>query len=201
MLQARDCHGTESAGGWYSTRGWRYAVCGWTVMLEPADEEQIARQLGRKARGVVAVAARCPAGHPAVITCYPLRRERGRLTMFPTLYWLTCPSLSRKIAHLERDGAIAAVAAELAGDPVLQEGLRRNHEAYMAQRWAALSAEDRLLVSASALRRSFETRGIGGMTNLAAVKCLHLHFAQHLAGGNVLGELVARRYGVRACDA
>ena len=168
-------------------------------MLELTDEEQIARQMGRRARCVVAVAARCPAGHPAVITCYPLRREGGRLTPFPTLYWLTCPSLSRSLAHLERDGAIAAIGAELAADPVLQAGLRRNHEQYIAQRWATLSAEDRLLMSGSDLAAFFQTRGIGGMTNLAAVKCLHLHFAQHLAGGNVLGELVARRYALRAC--
>jgi uncharacterized protein len=169
-------------------------------MLDLADEQQIARQMGHTARHVVAVAARCPAGHPSVITCYPLRREGQRIVPFPTLYWLTCPRLSRQLSHLERDGAIATIAAELAADPALQALFRKNHEDYITRRWATLSPEDRLLVSGSDLATFFRTRGIGGMTNFAAVKCLHLHFAHHLVSGNVLGDLTARRYSLHPCD-
>ena len=168
-------------------------------MLDRSDEIQIAAQMGRKARCVVAIAARCPEGHPSVITCYPLRRQGNRLAPFPTLYWLTCPRVSKQLAHLERDGVIAAIGAELAGDPTMQTLLRRNHEDYIARRWATLSVEDQLLVSGSELAEFFRTHGIGGMANLAAVKCLHLHFAHHLVSGNVLGELVAHRYGLRPC--
>ncbi|MGA2499987.1 MAG: DUF501 domain-containing protein [Tepidisphaeraceae bacterium] len=170
-------------------------------MLELADEIEITTQMGRKARCVVAIAARCPQGHPSVITCYPLRRKGNRLMPFPTLYWLTCPRLAKELSHLERDGAIAAIGAELARDPAMQAILRRNHEDYIARRWATLSAEDQLLIFGSELAEFFQTRGIGGIANFAAVKCLHLHFAHHLVSGNVLGELLARRYGVRPCGA
>ncbi len=170
-------------------------------MLELADEIEITAQMGRKARCVVAVAARCPAGHPSVITCYPLRRKGNRLVPFPTLYWLTCPRLSKELSHLERDGAIATIGTELARDHALPTLLLRDHADYIARRWATLSAEDQLLVSGSELAGFFQTRGIGGMTNFAAVKCLHLHFAHQLVSGNVLGELVARRYGLGPCHA
>lgn len=155
--------------------------------------------MGRVPRGVVAVAARCPEGHPCVFTTYPLRRSGEKLVPFPTLYWLSCPRLRAQIAHLERDGAVAALTAELANDPALRAALHRDHEKYIAQRWATLTDEDRLLVTERGLLDHFRTRGIGGMTSRAAVKCLHLHLAHHLADGNALGELVVRRYGLKRC--
>ena len=93
-------------------------------MLEHTDEHVIAQQLGRSPRGAVSVAARCPAGHPSVITCYPLRRSGKRVIPFPTLYWLTCPTLCKQVACLERGGAIARIGVELGQDPSLQSGLR-----------------------------------------------------------------------------
>jgi uncharacterized protein len=162
-----------------------------------ADKSLIAEQLGRTPRTRVAVAARCPAGHPSVITCYPLRREGDRVVPFPTLYWLTCPRLCAQVSHLERDGAIAAIEAELARSPILRAGLLRDHEDYIAQRWAVLSPADRLLVANQGLLDTFQSRGIGGMSNRAAVKCLHLHLAHHLVSGNAIGRLIVSRYGLR----
>jgi hypothetical protein len=159
----------------------------------------IARQIGRTPRGGVAVAARCHSGHPSVITCYPIRRIGERVVPFPTLYWLTCPRLCKQLASLERDGAIGNIGAELAKDVALQAGLVRDHEDYIARRWAALSADDQLVVSESGLLGDFQRRGIGGMTNFAAVKCLHLHVAHHLVSSNVIGELVMRRFGLTLC--
>lgn len=170
-------------------------------MLSLADSTLIAAQMGRKPRQVVAVAVRCPAGHPAVITSYPLQRRGGRLVPFPTLYWLTCPRLCQQVAQLEQNGAIAVLQAELDRDEILRAGLLANHQAYITQRWATLTPEDRLRVSQLGLREEFQSRGIGGMTHRAAVKCLHLHLAHHLVSGNVVGEKVIERYGLRPCDA
>ena len=168
-------------------------------MLEHTDEHVIAQQLGRSPRGAVSVAARCPAGHPSVITCYPLVSRGKRVIPFPTLYWLICPTLCRQVACLERDGAIARIGVELGQDPSLQSGLRRNHEQYIASRWAALSTDDQTLVSNCRLGDEFQRRGIGGMTNFIAIKCLHLHLAHHLVAGNVIGELMINRYGLQPC--
>ena len=170
-------------------------------VITPEDNATIAAQLGKRPRNVVDVAARCPVGHPCVITTYPLRRQAGRLVPFPTLYWLTCPQLSQSIAHLERDGVIAEVEAELARNADLRAELLRNHDDYIARRWATLSAEDQALITERGLLREFDSRGIGGMTNRAAVKCLHLHVAQHLVTGNAIGAWLFSRYPLHTCAA
>jgi len=145
------------------------------------------------------VAARCPTGHPSVIKCYPLRRNSQRLMPFPTLYWLTCRHLCAQLSHLERDGAISTITAELAESRAMRAGLMRDHEDYIAQRWATLSPADRLLVSEHGLLEAFQSRGIGGMSNFAAIKCLHLHLAHNLVSGSTIGRLVVKRFGVRPC--
>jgi hypothetical protein len=169
-------------------------------MITPQDIDAIAAQLGKRPRNVVAVAARCPAGHPCVITTYPLRKIRGRLAPFPTLYWLTCPRLSQSIAHLERDGVIAEAEAELERNPTMREALLRNHRDYIARRWATLTLEDQSLVDAQGMRAEFDSRGIGGMANLASVKCLHLHVAQHLVSENAIGAWLFARYTLHPCS-
>lgn len=159
----------------------------------------------RPLRDVVRVAVRCTpghtaeGGHPCVVVCYPLRRTRGRIAPFPTLYWLTCPRLCAAVASLERDGMIAAMSDELTLDPGLRLALLGDHERYIEERWAILSPTDRELVVATGLVSHLRERGIGGMTNRAAVKCLHLHLAHHLASGNALGSLLVHRYGLQPC--
>jgi hypothetical protein len=168
-------------------------------MLSPADDALVAAQLGRRLRGVVAVAARCPVGHPAVITCYPLRRTGKRIMPFPTLYWLVCPALDRAVADLERGGAIVAMERELADDALLRERVSRDHDDYIARRWATLTDEDRAYIESHHLREGYFARGIGGMVNRAAVKCLHLHVAHELAGGNAIGARVMKKNGLGMC--
>lgn len=168
-------------------------------LLQPADATALRHQMGRNPRGVVAIAARCPAGHPSVFTTYPLLRRGTQLLPFPTLYWLSCPRLRTQVAHLEREGAIAALGKELSRDPVLREALRHDHESYIAQRWNTLRDEDQRLVSERGLLDYFRSHGIGGMKNHATVKCLHLHLAHHLVSGSALGERIVRRYGVTRC--
>jgi len=170
-------------------------------MLTQEDSLLIQTQTGQPPRGIVSVAARCPAGHPAVAQCYPLIRRGDGIEPFPTLYWLTCPRLRREISHVERDGAITEIAAMIADDAELRERLARDHEEYIARRWATLTEEDRAIVEAMGLAEQFRTRGIGGMTNWAAVKCLHLHVAHHLAAGNVIGQWVIERFGITMCAA
>lgn len=178
-------------------------------MLDHADNLVIAQQLGRPPKNVVEVAARCPAGHPCVITCYPLQaggdsdnklqRDDARRVPFPTLYWLTCPRVSAQLAHLERDGKIGEVEDAIAGDETLRNQLDCDHENYIAKRWQLLAAADQLHVAEANLHDAFMNRGIGGMKNRQAIKCLHLHFAHHLAESNAVGQLIADRYDIHLC--
>jgi hypothetical protein len=69
-----------------------------TEPITPEEREVVARQLGRPARALRAVAHRCPCGQPDVVQTSP-RLEDG--TPFPTLYYLTCPRAGAAASRLE----------------------------------------------------------------------------------------------------
>nr|WP_028661601.1 DUF501 domain-containing protein [Saccharomonospora saliphila] len=129
-----------------------------------ADADVIARQLGRPARGLRAIAARCPGGHPAVVQTNP-RLEDG--TPFPTLYYLTCPTLASLVGKLEASGVMREMTDRLAADPDLAAAYRRAHESYLAQR--------------DVIEPLGHEVTAGGMPD--RVKCLHVHLAHTLACG------------------
>lgn len=166
----------------------------------PDDLAIVATQLGRPPTKVAGIAARCPAGHPSVVLNHPLHRRSGRLVPFPTLFWLTCPQLSRAVSRLEMAGRIVELERRLAEDDDLAQALHRDHRSYVEERWQLLSAEDQQEVRESGLLETFEERGIGGMANWRSVKCLHLHLAHHLARRNVLGALLAEEHGLKPCE-
>ena len=85
----------------------------------PRDLEVVGRQLGRPARGVVAIARHCPYGYPQVTVNHPLHREGEEFEVFPTLFWLTCPFLVEEVARLESAGWVKRLEARLAEDPEL----------------------------------------------------------------------------------
>ena len=133
-------------------------------MVDRADLDAVARQLGRDPRGVLALAYRCPNGEPGVVKTAP-RLPDG--TPFPTLYYLTHPLLTAAASRLESEGLMRAMSARLAEDPDLAAAYRRAHESYLAERDA------------------IETLGTdfsgGGMPD--RVKCLHVLMAHALAKG------------------
>lgn len=138
-----------------------------TSIGEPAsvlDQEAVAAQLGRRPRAMRAVVARCPSGHPAVISTNP-RLADG--TPFPTLYYLTCPRLCSLVGTLESAGLMREMTARLSDDPELAAAYLRAHQDYLAHR----DAIDVLGTDVSA----------GGMPD--RVKCLHVHLAHTLARG------------------
>ncbi len=142
---------------------------------------------------------RCPDGHAQVLRCYPLRRAGGRVAPFPTLFWLACARLDRQIASLERDGAIARLERVLAADPALQAAVNADHQAYSAERWRALRAEDRRLLEERALAEPARAGGIGGIRDFSTVKCLHLHYAHHLARGSAIGRWLESTFRIVPC--
>ena len=167
----------------------------------PADLETVAAQLGRPTTSVVGIAARCPAGHPSVVVNYPVHRKGDRLLPFPTLFWLTCTELNKAVSRLEMRGLIAELDDRLESDEELAAALLRNHESYIAQRWQQLTEADRAAVESAALTDVFHRRGIGGLSHLRSVKCLHLHLAHHLAAGNAIGALLVQDHALAPCAA
>ena len=159
----------------------------------------IARQLGRPPRGVVAIERRCRWGFPQVIKVYPLLKEGSKWEPFPTLFWLTCPTLIRQLAKLEHQSYIARLERLIAEDERFRMAYRKNHEEYIAERWATLSPEDREFLERQGLAEALRQRGIGGLADWDKVKCLHLHYAHHLARENVVGRWLAEHFPLEEC--
>jgi len=141
------------------------------------DQAVIARQLGRPARGVVAVAWRCPCGKPGVVTTAP-RLPDG--SPFPTTYYLTCPRATAGCSSLEASGRMAEQTARLTSDDDLAARYRAAHQAYLAAR-RTLAGDDPLPEIAEV--------SAGGMPD--RVKCLHALVGHALAAGpgvNPIGD-------------
>jgi hypothetical protein len=148
-------------------------------MVERADWEAVAAQLGRPPRGLRSVAHRCACGLPSVVQTCP-RLEDG--TPFPTLYYLTCRRLAGLVGRLEADGTMREMTDRLATDPPLAAAYLAAHESYLAER----DAVEPLGTQVSA----------GGMPD--RVKCLHVHVAHALARGpgvNLFGDEVLAQIG------
>ena len=138
------------------------------------DLQVLREQLGRPARGVVGVAARCVCGNPTVVATSP-RLPDG--TPFPTFYYLTHPAATAAMSVLEADHVMRVLSDELAADEELGEAYARAHRAYLADR--ARFGEVAEIAGISA----------GGMPT--RVKCLHALLGHALAAGpgvNPIGD-------------
>jgi hypothetical protein len=153
-----------------------------------SDDEALALQIGRPARGVVEIAHRCNCGLPDVVKTSP-RLSDG--TPFPTMYYITCPKLASKIGTLEANGVMKQLERELEASLELKEQYLKAHESYLHER-ADLEVVD-------------EISGIsaGGMPE--RVKCLHALIAHSLAVGpgiNPIGDKalsLLREWGSTPC--
>ena len=85
-------------------------------MIDPADEQAVAAQLGREPRAIHAVGHRCPCGLPDAVITEP-RLPDG--TPFPTTYYLTCPRAASLIGTLEGSGLMKEMGARLGTDDAL----------------------------------------------------------------------------------
>jgi hypothetical protein len=133
-------------------------------VVDSADLDAVARQLGREPRGVLEIAYRCPNGEPGVVKTAP-RLPDG--TPFPTLYYLTHPVLTAAASRLETTGLMREMTERLGSDEQLAAAYRRAHESYLAER--------------DAIESLGTTFSGGGMPD--RVKCLHVVIAHSLAKG------------------
>lgn len=184
------------------------------------DVDIVTRQLGYRPTNFVKVSARNRDGIPIAIQTYPLaggaqrRQNKARKsikllqddndinattatawlgTPFPTLYWLTCPDISKCVANLERQGYVKKIEYELRQDDQMAQALLLAHKDYARQRWDSLAEQDRWQLSLTSaqvssssstvqrMRDMLESSGIAGSNLTLAVpppiKCLHTHYA------------------------
>ncbi|WP_350349419.1 DUF501 domain-containing protein [Agromyces sp. G08B096] len=150
--------------------------------FEPVAERDIrivSAQLGRPARDVVGIAARCVCGAPTVVSTKP-RLADG--TPFPTFYYLSHPVATAAMSSLEAGQLMVECNELLAADPEIAAAYARAHDDYLADR--AHYGEVAEIAGVSA----------GGMPT--RVKCLHAVAAHALAAGpgaNPIGDLALAR--------
>ncbi|MDQ3963696.1 MAG: DUF501 domain-containing protein [Actinomycetota bacterium] len=106
---------------------------------------------------------------------------------FPTLYWLTCPILVKRVSKLESEGAMAEMNEKLKSDPPLRSRLADAIEAYVGAR------DDHAVIADAG------TPPGGGPDR---VKCLHAHVAHELVEpSNPVGALTLAATGWPDCTA
>ncbi len=128
-----------------------------------ADEELVARLLGRRPLGRFEVVVRRDDGSPVVIENGPFL-ESGR--PMPTRFWLADRALNRVIGRLEAEHGVKRAEAELAPEVIAE--LHQRHAAHRD----ALLPEDH--------QGPRPSGGVGGTRQ--GLKCLHAHYANYLAG-------------------
>ena len=131
-----------------------------------SDSADIEAQIGRPLRAPSTVLSRCHLGLPVVVEVPPILDDG---TPFPTHYWLSCPLAGTRIGRLEGTGGVKRMEAKAEADSRFGESLAQAHARHARER-------DSLLEPGASPR---PTGGIGGTTR--GVKCLHAHYADHVA--------------------
>lgn len=139
------------------------------------DTEIVTELLGRQPQSSFTVVVRDADGGPIVLRNSPLQHDG---TPMPTLYWLAGKDALRRVSQLEAAGGVRA--AERTVDP---HELAAAHARYATERDACLPAGH---------TGPRPTGGVAGTRT--GVKCLHAHYAYHLAGGDdPVGRWVAEQ--------
>jgi hypothetical protein len=144
-----------------------------------ADIDEVSRQLGRPARNVIGISARCVCGRPTVVSTKP-RLDDG--TPFPTLYYLSHPAATAAVSTLEANGVMPTLAELLVDD--VADAYRAAHESFIADRESIEVVPEIAGISS------------GGMPT--RVKCLHALVAHTLAAGpgvNPIGDVALEMSG------
>lgn len=108
-------------------------------------------------------------------------------TPFPTLYWLTCPILLKRVSRLEAGGEMARLNGRLDTDASLRTRLEGSIQRLISRRDALAVLESQMAPPG------------GGPDK---VKCLHAHVAQELADApNPVGGWALSQTGWPDCIA
>jgi hypothetical protein len=159
--------------------------------LSYEDIKIIKKQLNRAVVSACEVLKRCRYGYPQIIFLNPLK-ETSRIRQInheavSNLMWLTCPYLNYEIHELENASYIKIIKKIIQNDPHFKEMMANAHTCYYFFR-----NEFFRKYSVPVSENEFELfkKGIGGMMDLTAIKCLHLHFCHfNICRENIAGYI------------
>jgi uncharacterized protein len=137
------------------------------------DDERVRQLLGRPPQCAYEIVVRDADGDPVVLRNAPILDDG---TPMPTRYWLIGPRQVVAVSRLESSGGVRRAEAEL--DPSV---VADAHRRYAAERDSMIPSDH------------VGPRPSGGVAGTrVGVKCLHAHYAWHLAGGDdAVGAWVA----------
>ncbi len=160
--------------------------------IDPTPQQilLIEKQLGRPPRGIRAISCSHDNDVPLVVKMAPLVDKQP----FPTLFWLCSKDLHKAISQIESEGWVKRLEKQIASDPVLCSAYQENHRSYIAARWRNCSHTERQLLHRLGFGGLFDHYGIGGLRDWNQVRCLHMHYAHHLCGQNVIGQWLDRKF-------
>lgn len=171
--------------------------------LTRADREFLERRMGALRYVPVAVPARTLGGQPVVVFSFfgvepghgRGRSIRGKRVWTPTLFWLVDEYLHSGVARLESAGGVQRMQSRIEDESASKEEFLAGQGAY---RSLVLNAFREHLPEVDPERYLTSVQGIGGVSEPAAVKCLHAHLAHFIAKGRgVVGKWVAEDLDVR----
>lgn len=175
-----------------------------STALQLGQLNMLIAQLGYVPYNLVEIGASSHDAEPVtqVAKLYPLNkcdssgRYMERHLPFPTMFWLCCPELHTKICELEVEGWVVKLQKRLTESDERDSylaAMESAHRQYAAERWELLSDADKDLIIKNGWLDSLKHSGVAGMKVFSGVKCLHTHYAHHLARpehGNIIGVWV-----------
>lgn len=121
--------------------------------------------------------------------------DKHLIEPFPTIYWVTNPKLRIMISKLELESLGTKLEKQLESDAESLASMKRAHLAYGKARKELIDDSDSALIRERQWESAFaETRGVAGIRNHAAIKCLHAHVAHFLSGENGSNDNVVGRW-------
>ena len=164
-------------------------------MVDPADAETVARQLGTREVFIADVAARCPHDCPSVALLSPLKKNGAiSFTAISTPLWLTCPFLNEKIHGLESSGFIKKIKRMIEADDSLAAKVSDDRENYTACRQTAYRVFFSSRRGTDALRKM--PPEAAKASAVKPLKCLHFSAAHYAAcRQNTVGRIVFELLG------
>ena len=161
--------------------------------MNKEDYEILKKQLGREPEGAKEVLVRSKQGIPVVVRVSPIVNNRP----FGSFYWLSCPDLKKQIDHLEANGVIHKIQSEILDvDEEFYQKVKIDHENYIRDRLKYIKVDQLEDQIPDNIWPSLKKRGVGGVQNFRSIRCLHMHYAQHLIYGNTIGKHLDENYNL-----
>ena len=113
---------------------------------------------------------------------------------FPTIFWVTHPRLRALISKIEIENRGIQYEKRLQQDTKELQSMKQAHLAYGNERFSMITAQDRVYIEKRRWNSALDSsRGVAGIRNYAAIKCLHAHAAHFWSGcqENVVGKWVS----------